>query len=119
MPLHTTPFPHVFNALNGPTAPPTHYIVFYSSIVDGQMWCSDCRAVESTVKEAFDGPDKPNAAVYWVGNVRDWRTPNNSVRVDWNVNSIPTILRIDEGKETARLVKDEILDKSRLAAFLR
>ncbi|TYJ53189.1 hypothetical protein B9479_006167 [Cryptococcus floricola] len=80
---------------------------------------SDCVAVESTVRDAFDGPAKPNAAVYWVGKIQEWRTANNKARVDWNVNNIPTIVRFDNGKETARLVEDEILDKSKLQAFLK
>ncbi|OXG19425.1 hypothetical protein C366_02271 [Cryptococcus neoformans Tu401-1] len=119
MPLQTAPYPHVFNALNGPTAPAISYIVFYSNIVDGQMWCPDCRAVENVVKEAFDAPDKPNAAIFWVGNRQEWRTPNNQARTEWNVNSVPTILRLENGKETGRLVEDEILDKARLQAFIK
>ncbi|ODO03564.1 hypothetical protein L198_02412 [Cryptococcus wingfieldii CBS 7118] len=115
----TRSLPHVLGALNGPTAPPTHYLVFYSDVVNGRMWCPDCVAVESTVKDAFDGPEKPNAAVYWVGKIQEWRTANNKALVDWNVNTIPTIVRFDNGKETARLVKDEILDKSKLQAFLK
>ncbi|OWZ67703.1 hypothetical protein AYX15_01376 [Cryptococcus neoformans] len=119
MPLQTAPYPHVFNALNGPTAPAISYIVFYSNIVDGQMWCPDCRAVENVVKETFDAPDKPNAAIFWVGNRQEWRTPNNQARTEWNVNSVPTILRLENGKETGRLVEDEILDKARLQAFIK
>lgn len=74
-------YPHIMNGLNGPTAPKYTFLIFYASIVDGQMWCpvslllssaelaeidfgsrnrQDCRRVESTVKEAFDGPDKPS-----------------------------------------------------------
>lgn len=102
-----------------------------------------------------------------------WRTPNNQARAEWNVNSVPTILRLEnvsllnsspylpfslslfstplpsvyllpchilllmkeeqwtrtslmmitfswyQGKETGRLVEDEILDKARLQAFIK
>ncbi|KAK8849780.1 hypothetical protein IAR55_005116 [Kwoniella newhampshirensis] len=118
MPLLATPFPHVMNSLNGPTAPPVTYLIFYSNIVNGQMWCPDCRAVESTVKDAFDAPDKPKGIIYWVGDRPEWRTPQNKARVDWNVQSVPTILRIESGKETARIVGDDILDKKLFNAFL-
>jgi hypothetical protein len=53
--------------------------------------------------------------------------------VNWNVSSVPTILRLenvrlapplpvtadDQGKETARLVEDEIMDKKRLSEFVK
>ncbi|WVQ84444.1 hypothetical protein IAT38_006596 [Cryptococcus sp. DSM 104549] len=119
MPLLSAPHPHVMNGLNGPTAPPVSYLIFYSDVVNGQMWCPDCRDVEQAVKDTFDAPDKPKGIIYWVGKVQDWRTPTNKARVDWNVQSIPTILRIENGKETARLVEDEILDKSKLTTFLK
>lgn len=32
-------YPHVMNGINGPTAPQYTYLVFYSNVVDGQMWC--------------------------------------------------------------------------------
>ncbi|OCF34351.1 hypothetical protein I317_05528 [Kwoniella heveanensis CBS 569] len=119
MPLHATPYPHVMNSLNGPTAPEKTFLVFYSNVVNGQMWCPDCRDVEQVVKDTFDGADKPKAIIYWVGTIAEWRTPKNSARVDWNVQSVPTILRIENGKETARLVEGEILDAGRLAAFVQ
>lgn len=105
--------------------------------------------------------------------LKRWRTPNNQARTEWNVNSVPTILRLEnvsllnsslylpfslsllstplpsvyllpcrilllmkeeqwtrtslmmitfswyQGKETGRLVEDEILDKARLQAFIK
>ncbi|ORY34598.1 hypothetical protein BCR39DRAFT_513556 [Naematelia encephala] len=119
MPLHAKPYPHVFNSLNGPTAPAQTYLVFYSSVVDGRMWCPDCRNVEQVVKDAFDGPDKPKAIIHWVGTSSEWKTETNPARVDWNVQTIPTILRIENGKETARLVENDILEEGRLASFIR
>ncbi|WWC92676.1 uncharacterized protein L201_007635 [Kwoniella dendrophila CBS 6074] len=119
MPLLANPFPQVMNSLNGPTSPDVSYLVFYSSVIDGQMWCPDCVNVESTVKAAFDGADKPKAIIYWVGDRTEWRTPKNKARVDWNVNNVPTILRIENGKETARLVENDILDKKKFQALLK
>jgi hypothetical protein len=86
-------YPHVMNALAGPSAPKYTYLVFYSNIVNGRMWCpvrscppalspcdhpdgvhpaphvrapadqQDCLAVEQTVKETFEGDDKPSASL--------------------------------------------------------
>ncbi|WRT69826.1 uncharacterized protein IL334_006817 [Kwoniella shivajii] len=119
MPLLANPYPHVMNSLNGPTSPPVSYLVFYSDVVDGQMWCPDCRAVEQIVKDLFDASDKPKAIIYWVGDKPEWRTPNNKARVDWNVQSVPTILRIENGKEIARIVEDDILDTTSMQDFMK
>jgi hypothetical protein len=62
-----------------------------------------------------------------------WRDPKNEARVNWKVSSVPTILLLenvrlsppwpmaanDQGKETARLVEDEIMDKRRLSDFIK
>ena len=62
-----------------------------------------------------------------------WRDPKNEARVHWKVSSVPTILRLeevshsslylpmtyDQGKETARLVEDEIMDKKRWSEFVK
>ncbi|KAI9638780.1 uncharacterized protein MKK02DRAFT_41807 [Dioszegia hungarica] len=127
MPIDYTPYPHVLNQLGGPTAPKYTYLIFYSSIVDGpngqpkQMWCPDCRDVEGIVKATFGGAKQPKAVIWWVGEKAEsrWRTPTNHARSHWNVQSVPTILRLEEGKETARLVEGEILDQDRLAEFVK
>ncbi|RXK39709.1 hypothetical protein M231_03064 [Tremella mesenterica] len=107
------------NSLNGPTSPKYTFLIFYSSVINGQMWCPDCRRVESTVKEAFDGPDKPKAIIHWVGDKATWRDPKNEARVQWKISNVPTILRIQNGKEVARLGNDnEIMDSKRFQAFL-
>jgi len=82
------------------------------------MWCPDCRDVEQVVLQAFDAPEKPKAMIHWVGQRAEWRDPKNEARLRWNVRSVPTILRIEHGKETARLVEGEILDESKLGRLL-
>lgn len=65
----------------------------------------------------------------WKGN------KEHEARVHWNVQGVPTILRLEavslasviwtsaelmeQGKETARLVEDEIMDKERMKAFIK
>ncbi|KAJ9103713.1 hypothetical protein QFC20_004717 [Naganishia adeliensis] len=103
------------NGLFGPDAQQPVFLVFYSAITPatGQMWCPDCRVVESTVKNTFDGPDKPKAVILWYER-EDWRRPDNEARTKWNVQNLPTILRLEDGKETGRLVESAILDSKKL-----
>ncbi|KAK4689881.1 hypothetical protein P7C73_g247, partial [Tremellales sp. Uapishka_1] len=95
MPLLATPYPHVMNGLNGPTAPKYTFLIFYSNVVDGKMWCPDCRNVEDVVKRTFDAPTKPKGVIFWVGKQTEWRQPTNEARKVWNVQSVPTILRLE------------------------
>lgn len=39
-------YPHTFSALNGPTGPKTHFLIFYSNVVNGKMWCPVSLAYE-------------------------------------------------------------------------
>ncbi|QRV80190.1 thioredoxin-like protein [Ceratobasidium sp. AG-Ba] len=118
MPLIHSPTPGLIASLGG-NAPPTRpFLVFYSDIVDGQMWCPDCRNVEQVVKRAFDNEDGPTGIIRWVGNRADWKSPSNVYRRDYGVSSVPTIIRLKDGKEDARLVDREILDSAKLKEFL-
>ena len=62
-----------------------------------------------------------------------WRDKNNGARIDFNVNSVPTIIRYTDvsvvygmfrshlttqGTETGRLVESEILDSSKFKDFV-
>ncbi|CAK9782977.1 hypothetical protein CC85DRAFT_303269 [Cutaneotrichosporon oleaginosum] len=116
MPLIKTSYPQVLNSLRGPTAGRT-FLLFYSSIVNGQMWCPDCRAVEGIVEDAFEGDDKPKCAIVWVER-DEWKKPDGAERVQWNLRGLPTIIRFEEGAETGRLVEGEMLDGARWSAFL-
>ncbi|BEJ11712.1 hypothetical protein CspHIS471_0201720 [Cutaneotrichosporon sp. HIS471] len=116
MPLLKSTYPQTINALRGTTAGRT-FLIFYSNIVNGQMWCPDCRAVEGIVEDAFDADDKPTCAIVWVER-DEWKKPNGAERVQWNLTGLPTIIRFEGGNETARLVEGEMLDNARWRAFL-
>ncbi|CAA7264838.1 unnamed protein product [Cyclocybe aegerita] len=90
---------------------PDHHIIFYSSVVDGQLWCPDCRAVESLVKEVFSADDADGLVVY-VGERSQWKNPANIYRQDpWKITGVPTIVKLKDGKEVGRLVDEkEILN---------
>ncbi|KIM47477.1 hypothetical protein M413DRAFT_439137 [Hebeloma cylindrosporum] len=91
---------------------PEEFVIFYSSIIDGEMWCPDCRLVEKLVKETF--PEQgPEALIVYVGNKPQWKNPLNIYRQEpWKVTSVPTIVRLKDGKELGRLSNEvEILEK--------
>jgi hypothetical protein len=78
MPLHVTAYaknslsssylthssyPHVMNSIAGPDAPKYTFLIFYSSVVNGQMWCPvslvECQRHPSTDKDTdADGCDE-------------------------------------------------------------
>ncbi|KAK7058541.1 hypothetical protein VNI00_002177 [Paramarasmius palmivorus] len=92
--------------------PSDGYVIFYSSIVNDQLWCPDCRDVEAPVREAFSAPDAPSAVIVYVGDRPTWKSPTNAFRGEpWKVTSIPTIVKLTDGKEQDRLVESEIIPK--------
>ncbi|KAF9055842.1 hypothetical protein BJ165DRAFT_1521811 [Panaeolus papilionaceus] len=93
---------------------PERFVIFYSSIVDGKLWCPDCVAVDNLVKEVFS-EDGPAALIVYVGDRTQWRTPSNVYRnAPWHISNIPTIVKQEGGHEVARLSDDrEILQKLR------
>ncbi|KIM24968.1 hypothetical protein M408DRAFT_331442 [Serendipita vermifera MAFF 305830] len=95
-------------------------IIFYASIdpVSGVMWCPDCRKVKSTIDWLFNGNDKPAAYIIYVGSKSEWKAPaKNHFRTDFKVDSVPTMIKYQDGKEVYRLVEDEILDTNALGQF--
>jgi len=100
------------------TTVPERFIIFYSSIVDGQMWCPDCRVVDNLVKETFSA-DAPEGLIVYVGDRTQWKSPTNVYRQKpWNITNVPTIVRLKDGKEDGRLADDaQIL--SGLAEFVK
>lgn len=94
-------------------------LIFYSSVVDGRLWCPDCRDVDGLVKTTFENDSDWNGVIVYVGDRATWRDPNNKYRKGWKIASIPTLLRLDdEGKEHSRLVESEITSDS-LKEFLK
>ncbi|KAL1746924.1 hypothetical protein HDZ31DRAFT_80857 [Schizophyllum fasciatum] len=106
MPIRTLETPDIATL----TAAPEEYLVFYSSVVDGKMWCPDCRDVEGRVNAAFVGGKAPSALIVFVGDRPSWKSPDNVYRkAPFNIKGVPTLLKLKDGKEVARLVEGEIL----------
>jgi len=96
----------------------TTFLIFYASRdVNGRMWCPDCRDVEEHVKETFESSPQTGLIIY-VGNKPTWKSPDNRFRQSHNISSIPTIVRLDNGKETARLIEGEILEPGKLEQLI-
>ncbi|KZV83258.1 hypothetical protein EXIGLDRAFT_656292, partial [Exidia glandulosa HHB12029] len=78
----------------------------------------DCRDVEHLVREAFRSESAPDARIFYVGQKPEWKSPDQPLRHDpWFLKSIPTIVKLQNGKEVARLVEGEVA--SGLASFIQ
>ncbi|KAJ7733442.1 hypothetical protein B0H14DRAFT_3898907 [Mycena olivaceomarginata] len=90
------------------------YILFYSSRgVDGQLWCSCCRAIYDKVEEAFKAPDAPALTIVYVGLEPEYESKDNIFRASpWKVIGIPTLFHVDKGTVTHRYEEDpDIIEK--------
>ncbi|KAH7923249.1 hypothetical protein BV22DRAFT_1015792 [Leucogyrophana mollusca] len=72
------------------------YIVFYSSRVDGKMWCPDCVAVEEPVQRIFGDENGPSAVIVYVGQKAEYGSKNPFREEPWKIVSIPTIIRLKD-----------------------
>lgn len=98
---------------------PDKYLIFYSSPVHGELWCPDCRDVESLVEDTFTKEGAPDALIVHVGDRSQWKAESNLYRKEpWYLKSIPTIVKLEDGKEIKRLVDKEITAEN-LASLLR
>jgi len=112
MPLQTS------NTIPDSLTASEEYLIFYSSIVNGRLWCPDCNAVDGLVKSTFSSEDAPSALIIYVGDRPTWKSPSNVFRGEpFKIQSVPTILKIQNGKEVGRLVDNEITPG--LANFIR
>ncbi|KAI0800745.1 hypothetical protein C8Q74DRAFT_1364431 [Fomes fomentarius] len=113
MPIHESPDPAVPEWTKEVKS---DYLVFYSSRdQNGNLWCPDCRRIESWVQDAFGPADKPPATIVYVGQRAEWKTPSNPFRArPWEVESIPTVIRTKDG---TKLFDQEISQES-LASFV-
>ncbi|KAM6498688.1 Eukaryotic protein of unknown function (DUF953) domain containing protein [Amanita muscaria] len=99
------------------TQVPDQFIVFYSSIVDGHMWCPDCRDVDQLIQDTFKSEGSPSALIVYVGDRTQWKSPSNIYRAEpWNIQSIPTIVKLKNGSQEGRLILNEI--NERLQPFI-
>ncbi|KAJ7109934.1 hypothetical protein C8R44DRAFT_883954 [Mycena epipterygia] len=120
MPLHVAELPIDPASLRDR---PEEFLIFYSSIVDGKMWCPDCRSVDDVVQAVFGAPDGPSAVIVYVGTKPEWRAVDSADRWSnvfraepFNIRGVPTIVKMSKKEEVGRLVDAEI--KTKLSAFV-
>jgi glutaredoxin len=93
------------------------FLIFYSSRVNGQLWCPDCVAVDRTIQDTFGPEDGPSAVIVYVGQKPEWKTPSNIFRGEpWQITSVPTVIKVEDSKVAGRL-DSEI--NALLAAFIQ
>lgn len=93
------------------------FLIFYSSRVNGQLWCPDCVAVDRIIQDTFGPEDGLSAVIVYVGQKPEWKTPSNIFRGEpWHITSIPTIIKVEDSKVAGRL-DSEI--NALLAAFIQ
>ncbi|KAI0257066.1 hypothetical protein BJV78DRAFT_1159997 [Lactifluus subvellereus] len=88
-----------------------NFVIFYASCDEsGGMWCPDCRDVEDLVRYTFAPADGPSGLIIYVGQRPEWKTETNHFRAaPWCIQSIPTIVKLQDSKEVGRHVEGEII----------
>ncbi|KAI5464800.1 hypothetical protein BGZ63DRAFT_421794 [Mariannaea sp. PMI_226] len=86
-----------------PTDPATHYVVYFAS--GEPSWCPDCVRAVAPLKSVFGSESAPTAYIVRVGSREEWRgVPTNKYRqAPYNIQGVPTIVRVENGVEVARL----------------
>ncbi|WRT69800.1 uncharacterized protein IL334_006791 [Kwoniella shivajii] len=111
-------YPPSESSLNAKDGKPT-YLIFYSDIEGGKMWCPHCRDVEGIVKSAFTGKSKPDGVITYIGPYSGWKNvPSHPARIKYGIKFVPTIIKLENGKEIARVEKPGILDSAGFEDFL-
>ncbi|KAI0308274.1 hypothetical protein B0F90DRAFT_1621821 [Multifurca ochricompacta] len=97
-----------------------NFLIFYASRDEsGRMWCPDCRVVEDLVERTFARADGPSALIIYVGQKPEWKTEANNFRAaPWCIQSIPTVVKLQDGKEIGRLVEGDIINGPGLEEFV-
>ncbi|KAL7926948.1 hypothetical protein ACQKWADRAFT_279092 [Trichoderma austrokoningii] len=104
-----------------PTSTDTHYVVYFASPENGQSsWCPDCRNALPALQNVFGADSAPSAYVIQVGVRAEWKgKPNNKWRGEpYNISGVPTIVRVENGKEVARLGDIEGQEESELRKLI-
>ncbi|KAH8890214.1 hypothetical protein GQ53DRAFT_766280 [Thozetella sp. PMI_491] len=100
------------------------FVCFIASTdpVTKQAWCPDVRVALPVLKTTFSGSNAPELALIEVGQRPEWRAAGNIYRKNFDVHSVPTLVRFQrvngEVKEVGRLVEAELLDEKKLHTLM-
>ncbi|KAJ9479016.1 DUF953 domain-containing protein [Pseudozyma hubeiensis] len=92
------------------------YLIFFSS--GTPPWCPDCVDAQPSVQKVFGG-DSIDGHIVLVGERSEWKTPENRFRKQYSIRCIPTITKVVDGKEVARLEDSECKDVDTVSAFVK
>ncbi|KAH7157642.1 hypothetical protein B0J13DRAFT_617719 [Dactylonectria estremocensis] len=101
-----------------PSEAATHYVVYFAS--GEPSWCPDCRDAIPALKNVFGADSAPTAHIVRVGSFQEWRGPkkNKYRSAPYNIQGVPTVVRIENGKEVARLGDIESQQESALRQLI-
>ncbi|KAL7796677.1 hypothetical protein V8C37DRAFT_371124 [Trichoderma ceciliae] len=101
-----------------PSTTDAHYVVYFAS--GEPSWCPDCRNAIPALQSVFGSDSSPSAYIIRAGSREEWRgNPNNKWRnAPFNINCLPTIVRVENGKEIARLGDVEGQEESALRKLI-
>ncbi|SNX84495.1 uncharacterized protein MEPE_03204 [Melanopsichium pennsylvanicum] len=92
------------------------YFIFFSS--GNPPWCPDCVDAQAAVGNVFGGTNVDGHIVL-VGEKSEWKTTDNKFRKQYGIKCIPTITKVVDGKEVARLEDSECKNADIVAAFVK
>ncbi|KAJ3521685.1 hypothetical protein NM208_g13179 [Fusarium decemcellulare] len=101
-----------------PTTDDTHYVVYFAS--GEPSWCPDCRDAVPALQSVFGSDSAPTAHIVRVGSFAEWKgNPKNKYRnAPYNIQGVPTVVRVEHGKEVARLGDIESQNESDLKKLI-
>ncbi|KAL4069841.1 hypothetical protein V8B97DRAFT_642292 [Scleroderma yunnanense] len=107
MPLEEVELPFDTESLKNGS---NQFIIFFSSRVDGTLWCGDCAAVEELVNETFRPEDGQQGILVYVGLKVEWKSADSIFRGEpWNLTAIPTIIKLNKVRQFTTLFCNKIL----------
>ncbi|SPO25487.1 uncharacterized protein UTRI_03091_B [Ustilago trichophora] len=92
------------------------FFIFFSS--GNPPWCPDCVDAQPAVEKVFGG-SAVDGHIVLVGERPEWKTPENKFRQEYAIKCIPTITKVVDGKEVARLEDSECKDAGTVSAFVK
>ncbi|SPO25726.1 uncharacterized protein UTRI_03091 [Ustilago trichophora] len=92
------------------------FLIFFSS--GNPPWCPDCVDAQPAIEKVFGG-STVDGHIVLVGERAEWKTPENKFRKDYAIKCIPTITKVVDGKEVARLEDSECKDTDTVSAFAK
>ncbi|KAM0755255.1 hypothetical protein T439DRAFT_322297 [Meredithblackwellia eburnea MCA 4105] len=114
------------SSLPSPVSP--YFIVFFASPDPdtGLPWCGDCRQAQPLLAKWVK---ESNSGIVFVGGRDEWKTPSNPFRQAFDVQRIPTIIKLPSVgggasfnygavKDAEKLVESDVLDEEKLKSFV-